>query len=362
MRNLKSRLVSFAACTALTYNSLKISALIYLHSMYQRHRLSLKPFLVLLVSLTLCINVQASNIKTPDLIEASMGAAPACADWKVIGTCFWLYCDLLGCGVRTSVKVSHFLPDLVVTVQTEPAYQAWHEMRILLKDLQEQALSSSTKLFAEVPAGPGNTNSPSVLGATGNLRFLEADVFGHPQPTIPALPGVAHMCHAVTQSFKPYFQSVLDIPGWRSPEFDTLNLASWIPGRLEVGTWPLESWGSVYPRSGWIANVDLSMAAAVIAQRAAFIATGTDTLRPHFAVSHGSQTNRAPGRIDTNNGFKGKWQLVHPAVQDECRVFGTGGSPMGNQPREDHHLVWNLWRGYKCCPRAGQVFIEDVEF
>ena len=319
---------------------------------------------VVLVFVLLCgINqAHSSDLLTAHIIEATSVAAPACLDWQIIGTCFWLHCDLFGCTVRTSAKVSHFLPDLVVTVQTEPARQAWKEMRLLLQNIQESAIATGVGINSDVSAGYGAIATPSAQRLRKSLRYFEADVFGHPQPDLSILSGFQYTCSAVTDRLQPYFQSALDILGWRNPTFDSSNVASWIPGRYEIGSWPARSWGSIYPRTGWIQNVDSAMGAAVVAQRAAFIATGNDDLRPHFAVSRGHRTNRAPERIDTNNAFKGKWQLIHPVVTNDCSVFGTDESPMRGYIREDHHLVWNLWRGYKCCRREGQVFIEDVEF
>ena len=310
----------------------------------------------------LVVTINSTEILTSEIVEATIRGSSECVDWELIGTCFWLHCDLTSCSVRTSPKVSHFLPDLVVTVQSEPARQAWREMRTLLHRIQEQAIKTGLRIESSHPAGYGNVSANSSNSSRIALRYFESDVFGHPQPDVPLLDDFEFTCRAVTRPLRPYYQSAVDIIGWRNPSFDLIRPASSIPGRLEIGNWPLNSWGSIYPRTGWVKHTDLAMAAAVVAQRAAFIATGNDALRPHTRVSTGRRTNQAPGRIDTNIAFKGKWQLVHPVIQENCSVFGTNQSPLRGSLREDHHLVWNLWRGYKCCRRAGQFFIEDVEF
>lgn len=42
-------------------------------------------------------------------------ASPDCLEYRVVGICYWLYCTLGGCTVRTSVKVRHYVPDAVVS-------------------------------------------------------------------------------------------------------------------------------------------------------------------------------------------------------------------------------------------------------
>ena len=306
--------------------------------------------------------INSSDMITSEIIEATRQGAANCLDWKLIGTCFWLECGLTGCTVRTSPKVSHFLPDLVVTVQTEPAQQAWREMRTFYHGIQEQAIETAVGVVARHPAGFGSLSMSSINSSSISLRYLEADVFGHPQPSLAIVNDYGFTCRSVTTRLYPYYMSAMDAIAWRDPSFDRAHLASTTPGQFEIGRWPFNSWGSVFPRTGWVKNADLAMGAAVTAQRAAFIATGDDVLRPHTRVGTGTRTNRAPGRIDTNDAFKGKWQLIHPVIRDSCSVFGSRPSPMQRDRREDHHLVWNLWRGYKCCQKAGQYFIGDAEF
>ncbi|MBN2607449.1 MAG: TraU family protein, partial [Thiotrichales bacterium] len=62
------------------------------------------------------INVQAEEINTADVVSRTTSAMLSCADYKVTGICYWLLCTPFGCSVKTSVRVSHYLPD--ITVQT----------------------------------------------------------------------------------------------------------------------------------------------------------------------------------------------------------------------------------------------------
>src|SRR6185437_8449834 len=41
--------------------------------------------------------------------------SPDCLAYRVVGICFWLTCTVYGCDVETSTKVSHYVPDAVVS-------------------------------------------------------------------------------------------------------------------------------------------------------------------------------------------------------------------------------------------------------
>jgi hypothetical protein len=56
--------------------------------------------------------------------------------------------------------------------------------------------------------------------------------------------------------------------------------ASLIPGLREIGNWPLQTWGGVYPRTGWTTQAEEPKAAAVNAQRAGDIVTRDN--QPHI--------------------------------------------------------------------------------
>lgn len=52
--------------------------------------------------------------------------------WLPVGMCFWLRFNWLGCNVRTSVRVGHYNPDLVVSVYNELVGNPWAEIRATL--------------------------------------------------------------------------------------------------------------------------------------------------------------------------------------------------------------------------------------
>ena len=68
--------------------------------------------------------------------------------------------------------------------------------------------------------------------------------------------GVGLLCRSQTSPFFPYFQSGLDALSWRQEVPEIFYPASWIPGMREIGTWPLQTWGSVHPRTGWTTQAE----------------------------------------------------------------------------------------------------------
>ena len=92
--------------------------------------------------------------------------------------------------------------------------------------------------------------------------------------------GTGYLCESETTSFYPYFMSSLDALSWRMEIPEMFYPASLIPGMREIGTWPLQTWGGVYPRTGWTTQTEEPKAAAINAQRAGDIVTRNG--QPHI--------------------------------------------------------------------------------
>ena len=87
---------------------------------------------VLAVALLFSATGFAGVITTPQIITQTTTAALTCMQWMPTGICFWLRCSLSGCSVRTSVKVGHYNPDLVVSSYNELGGNPWLEIRATL--------------------------------------------------------------------------------------------------------------------------------------------------------------------------------------------------------------------------------------
>lgn len=82
----------------------------------------------------LLLSVAALPLASASLNTASIvasAAAPDCISWRVSGICYWLYCSGFSCKVRTSVKVTHYIPEVVVSTYTAPGGNPWKEMALV---------------------------------------------------------------------------------------------------------------------------------------------------------------------------------------------------------------------------------------
>ena len=168
----------------------------------------------------------------------------------------------------------------------------------------------------------------------------------------------------------PYFQSALDALSWRQEVPEIFYPASLVPGLREIGTWPLQTWGGVHPRTGWTTQAEEPKAAAINAQRAGDIITRP--AQPHVylpVVETPSSSLKiwSPGPLIEKDPGTGVWQMLLPEAEGSCDVFGlddraslTGWGGGKVDPEGDY--VWNLWRPYQCCTRRGQFFLFSLDW
>ena len=249
---------------------------------------------VLAVVLQTPLASHAATVTTPGIIAQTTAATFACMRWMPVGVCFWLHCSWTGCRVRSSLKVGHYNPDLVVSVYNELGGNPWAEIRATLGLAQRAAATGVLGALLPVPLdSAGNrTEGSGKRRDHRNLVFREADAVGHPLGTLSGVvTGVGLVCASQTSSYVPYFQSGLDAFAWRHELPEVLYPASWVPGLREVGTAPLQTWGGVYPRTGWTTQAEEPKAAAVTAQRAGDIVTRAG--QPHIYTP---LTGPSPGR------------------------------------------------------------------
>ncbi len=316
---------------------------------------------------------KAGSITTPEIVAKTTAAAFSCVQWMPIGACFWLQCSLTGCSVRTSLKVGHYNPDLVVSSYNELGGNPWVEIRATLGLAQKTAATGLLGSLLPVPIdSAGNrTEGTSNNRDHKNLIFRETDAIGHPLSSLSGIvAGTGLLCQSETTSFVPYFQSGLDALSWRQEVPEIFYPASFIPGLREIGTWPLQTWGGVYPRTGWTTQAEEPKAAAINAQRAGDIVTRT--AQPHVYVpvtgsSSSGQKVWPPGPLMEKDRRTGTWQMMVPRSESSCDVFGTNDLASltgwgGGRVDSAGDYVWNLWRPYKCCQRRGQFYLFSIDW
>lgn len=105
-----------------------------------------------LATLMACTGTMAS-VNTASLLSSA--ASPDCISWRISGICYWLFCTPFGCSVKTSVKVTHFIPEAVVSAYLSPGANPWTEMSAVssLADGAESALLEALQVWRPVADG-----------------------------------------------------------------------------------------------------------------------------------------------------------------------------------------------------------------
>lgn len=285
-------------------------------------------------------------LNTATIIAAAL--SPDCLEYRISGICYWLYCTPFGCSVRTSVRVSHYIPDAVVSSYSNTGENPWAEMAVM----------SPPNSTAQA-GGNGTTNEAH----ENNLaRFKNADVIGHPGAEVfSQFAGASgYSCDGAGTAFRPYLLSTLDTLAWRFNIPEALYPEALTPGRREVGArQTLNLWGAVYPRGGFLHQVDDYKAAAVVAQRAGDIVTRHGQVHVYQPLLAEAYDGYWPaGALLEGDVSTGKWQELTPSLSDRCAVFPHDDV---RQQAQRGDYAWALWRPYSCCQRQGQVLLGSVD-
>ncbi|QJT79284.1 TIGR03756 family integrating conjugative element protein [Kosakonia sp. MUSA4] len=305
--------------------------------------------LTFLLPLLLCTVLPVSAITTPEIAASAL--SPDCVKYRVVGVCYWLLCTPFGCTVRTSVKVQHFRPDLVISAYSATGENPWSEMSLLSPPLPGTA------------EGGGDTHPRSAYQHS-KIRFKNADAIGFPAGDALAefFGQFGYICAPSPQAFRPYFLSTLDSLAWRSGVPEMAWPEALTPGLREVGK-DGDMWGNIFPRAGAISQTHDYKAAAVIAQRVADLVTRAG--QPHIyspltASSHDGYWPPSPVKEgDSSNHL---WQMLTPQKSSSCAVFpdDSATNTYADKLAADGAYAWTLWRPYKCCPRRGQTFLGST--
>lgn len=341
-----------------------------------------KRWLVLLS--LLCVTVHGSaqvtgsgTATTPAASEKTTTAAlvaeaavsfPACGYWHSSGLCFFLVCGW-GCHIKTSPRVSHFNPDLVVSTFHDLDNHPWVEIGI---PIGQAAIHTSSLLYQALIGDSAGSRFKSKRDDK-NERFRDGDAIGHPGGFAASslFSSTGMLCSNNTTPFYPYYSSFTDAMMWRN--FLPLELVypqSLIPGLREIGSWPLNTWGNVFPRSGWTTQQHDVKASAVLSQRIADFVTRSG--EPHLynkvdssgIHSRDGQIVWDPPPAEENSLLGGIWQISAPFRSPTCNVFGYNDSvsPVSYgdfQTAASGSYSFTLWRPYACCKKKG-IFLYAI--
>jgi integrating conjugative element protein (TIGR03756 family) len=310
----------------------------------------------------------SDTITTAQIMSRTVSAAPSCAAWRVSGVCFWLRCTLWSCSVKTSIRISHYVPEAVVSTFHDENTHPWVDYgRPLAKQLLKAAQSQ-----LRLPTDSSGTRTRDDRRDRNKL-YRDLDVIGHPTGLLLSMAGggssFSALCPTDVSAFKPFLSSYLDAMVWRAVlPVEALYLEAWIPGMREIGQWPLNSWSGLYPRDGNVVQQHPVKGAAVLAQRAGDVTTRTG--QPHvyeplptggLRIVNGTLVWLPPPLVE-RDASTGAWQMLAPVEQQACEVFGQNDSALlkswgdGKTSSTGGH-VFNLWRPYSCCSQEGQFFL-----
>ena len=345
----------------------------------QKH--SVVWLLLALISFSASPKLSGDSITTAEIISRSMSFD--CLDWKINGICIWLKCSIFGCYIVTTPRISHRLPDLVVTSYPRTAKTPWLEKRSIFQSIHNQ----SNPLFSGGSiAGIGNE-----LAQQESLRFSEVDVIGN--PAINSLEFRRFLCRSAVEPHFPYFISLIDHKAWRSGLPDGNRKEANTPGAREIGNWPHHTWGSVYPRSGFVFQDHPGKAAAVASQRAIDVVLGDssghivssfsqnnfnivqrgdpDARSENYCNRSGGSWNNRESRCSLNSWYQwlpksnekiDRWQMILPKISKSCVTFGESAIWPHHSLAEDGEYIWNYWAMYKCCVKAGGILLNHFDF
>lgn len=282
-----------------------------------------------------------SSLNTASIMASS--ASTSCLDYKVVGTCFWLFCTKFGCKIRTSTKIKHYIPEVVVSSYNHQAQNPWVEMNFFSNGVKGGDYQSPHKDYTQA-------------------TFKNVDVIGHPQGAISQmLNSTGYYCKSQTTPFVPYYLSGLDFLAWRFGVPEMVYPEALIPGMREIRA-NGDTWGNIYPRAGTVTQVHDYKASAVTAHRVADVVT--NTFQPHVYIPIAKKDNQSNGEwfpppVKEGDAKTHKWQQLHPVTSQSCAIFPDNPPSMLS---ENGSYAWALWRPYKCCKKRGQTFLYSIDW
>lgn len=146
-----------------------------------------------------------AQTNTAEIVANTLKAAPSCSDYRVTGACFWLRCEAYppNCRVITNMRISHFSPEVVVSIWHDEASHPWGDYgRTVTKTVDGVARG----LIGMALDSAGSRYSSERTDR--NILYRDADAIGNPTSfassgasasaarnhgSVPDVPGVAEL-------------------------------------------------------------------------------------------------------------------------------------------------------------------------
>lgn len=302
--------------------------------------------MMLLTALFVTSSVNA-KINTVSISASTL--SPDCIEYRIAGICYWLLCTPLGCTVKTSVKVKHYVPDAVVSSYVGTGDSPWTETAIM---------------GTPVPgAQSGSYATTNQANENAIAKFNNVDVIGHPSSSVfnSFFSSYGYSCQGADQSFIPYFISTLDTVAWRYNVPEVAYPESLVPGTRESVRELQRIYGAMCIRVAV-----LLIKPMIIKQRQRMRSAGDIVTRhgqPHVyqpLLASKKDGYWPAGELVESKASTGKWQALTPKPSSSCQVFPDNQNL--HEQAEDGAYAWALWRPYSCCKRRGQTFLYSIDF
>ncbi len=306
---------------------------------------------------------EGGEVNIAQLTQAMVQGLPSCSHYKIVGRCFWLQCSAYECHINSTWKLDHYLPDSVITVFRQKGTNPWIYANNII-DPEAYLVAKKivhSKYDTEIGAGNVSVNSQHDI----DNHFKEVDVIGNPAANI--LSHYNLFLPVQTIPYLPYFSSLLDAFSWRSGELESFYPGTLIPGIHEVGSFPFNDWGNIYPRTGFLDQPSDAKNAAVIAQRAADIVTKNAEPHVYQPLSRVCGSHCEIKATEENNKDT-QFQMVYPTPEAQCNVFGSNDTfdptPWHGDDvtKGNGNYIWFMWRHYRGCIQGMGEYIYSIDW
>ncbi|MCR6480995.1 TraU family protein [Variovorax sp. ZS18.2.2] len=158
---------------------------------------------------------------TAAIIAATVQGLPSCLAYQVTGVCFFLKCYVFYCETETSIRVAHYMPDVVISTYNDPAQHPWADIGKPVAMALTQAGSSMMGSLLDSSASTARESKEVVT-------FKSADAIGNP---------VGAILGGTSSSFEfPDFQELMSFPSSELPKI----MQQWATVPVDLGNNILE--------------------------------------------------------------------------------------------------------------------------
>jgi integrating conjugative element protein (TIGR03756 family) len=310
--------------------------------------------LFFLLGFIVSISAQAENVNihSGTIIKDTLAALPNCLHYQIpTHVCVWV--SEWG-EVNTTPVVSHYLPDVVISVFNKPHDNPWIEINKILDSAGQPIQQGIVKGITGFDAGGGNHSFQDQYEQ--DVIFKETDVIGNPALAMIPEHGLLPSTATPWQS---YFQSMSDSLLWRGlppaalPE-EGMALGLNVVHHVGAG---LANWGGVYPHEGKVVSDNDVKASTVIAQRAGDLVTSQKEfghVYKYLSSYCGQHCSAAPVQENSKETY---FQMIYPVTQNDCHILGDNESYASDMFNSEGAYVWVVWRHYEGCADGDGVYL-----